>query len=281
MSAIHVLPLLLGLSALPVHAQHEHHQQPQPPRPAPVAKPAPAPGLPLPEPTAEERAAAFPDLDGMDMRGHMVEDPLIATLLVDQFEWQEASDASGMAWNLRGWLGTSNDRWWLRSEGERRRDATEHADVELLWGHPTGPWWDVVAGIRHDFGPDARDWVAIGVQGLAPYRFELEATAYFGPSGRTAIRADTEYDVLLTNRWILQPRLEVNLHGRDDRERGIGAGFTDAEFGLRLRYEVRREFAPYLGYAWSRKFGRTADFAESDGEAITERMWVAGIRFWL
>ena len=164
------MPLLLALAAMPLHAQHEHHQPP--PQPAPATKPSPAPASELPEPTAAERAAAFPDLGAMDMSDHMQEDPLIATLLVDQFEWQDAGDGAGLGWELRGWIGRSNDRVWLRSEGERRDGSTEHGDIELLWGRPTGPWWDVVAGVRHDIGDGpSRDWLAIGVQGLAPYKF--------------------------------------------------------------------------------------------------------------
>ena len=163
----------------------------------------------------------------------------------------------------------------------RRDGVTAHGDVELLWGRPRGPWWDVVAGIRHDIGDGpARYWLALGVQGMAPYKFEVEATAYLGPSGRTALRAEAEYDVLLTNRLVLQPSLEVELHGRDDPERGIGSGLSEGELGLRFRYEARREFAPYAGYVWSRKFGRTADFARTGGEHVADRMWVAGIRFW-
>lgn len=272
-------PLLLALLAAPAYAQHEHHQ----PAPPPAAeRPSPAPHPALPEPTAAERAAAFPDLGGMDMRDHMDEDPLVATLLFDQLEWRDAGgDADGLAWNLRGWIGGSHDRLWLRSEGERHDGATDEGDVELLWGRPLDAWWDVVAGVRHDIGHGpSRDWVAVGVQGLAPYKFEVEATAYLGTSGRTAFRAEAEYDVLLTNRLVLQPSLGVELHGRDDRERGIGAGLSEAELGLRLRYEFRRAFAPYAGIVWSRSFGRTAEFARADGGDGTERMWVAGVRFW-
>ena len=272
------LPALL-LAAAPAFAQHEHHQST--PTPSDAQRPSPAPRMPLPTPTAEERAAAFPDLGGMDMRDHMDEDPLVATLLFDQLEWRVSEHGEGLAWNLRGWIGGSRDRLWLRSEGERRDGNTAHGDIELLWGRPRGPWWDVVAGIRHDIGEGpTREWLAIGVQGMAPYKFEVEATAYLGPSGRTALRAEAEYEVLLTNRLVLQPSLEVELHGRDDRERGIGSGLSEGELGLRLRYEVRREFAPYAGYVWSRKFGKTAGFARAGGEQVADRMWVAGVRFW-
>ena len=239
---------------------------------------------PLPPPTAEERAAAFPDLHGMDMRDHMDEDPLVGMLQFDQLEWQDKADGSGnagLAWNLRGWLGGVDDRAWLRSEGERRDGRTEHGDVELLWGHATGPWWDRMVGLRHDFGEGRpRDWLAVGVQGLAPYKFEVAATAYAGQSGRLAARAEAEYELLLTNRLILQPKAEVDLYSKDDPENGIGRGLSSAEFGLRLRYEFRREFAPYFGYAWTRRFGETADLAQAAGAGRSEGRWVAGFRFW-
>lgn len=240
-----------------------------------------SPAHTLPPPTAEERAAAFPDLHGMDMRDHMDDDPLIGMLQFDHLEWQDDGDTAGLGWNLLGWLGRVDNRLWLRSEGERRDGHTEHGDVELLWGHATGPWWDALVGVRHDFGAGRpRDWAAFGVQGLAPYKFEVAATAYVGESGRLAARAEAEYELLLTNRLILQPKLEANLYSRDDPENGIGRGLSDAEFGLRLRYEFRREFAPYIGYVWSRRFGKTADIADAAGGGRSERQWVAGVRFW-
>lgn len=293
------------LVALPAFAQHEGHGLPQP-APPPVdhsqmdhsqhdmpvmdhskmdhssheRQNTSAPP-PLPPPTAEELATAFPDLHGMDMREHMDEDPLVGMLLFDQLEWQKNGDDAGLGWNLVGWLGHVNNRLWLRSEGERRDGRTEHGDIELLWGHATGPWWDAVVGVRHDFGAGRpRDWAAFGVQGLAPYKFEVAATAYVGESGRVAARAEAEYELLLTNRLILQPKLEVNLYSRADPENGIGKGLSDAAFGLRLRYEIRREFAPYVGYLWSRKFGDTATLAEAGGARRSEGQWVAGLRFW-
>lgn len=268
--------------ASPAFAQHEGHDMSQ----VPAAEHAPkktelSSPTPLPSPTAEERAAAFPDLHGMDMRDHMDDDPVIGMVQFDELEWRKNDGADTLAWNLRSWLGRVDDRLWLRSEGERRDGSTEHGDVELLWGHATGPWWDAMLGVRHDFGQGRpRDWAAFGVQGLAPYKFEVAATAYVGDSGRLAARAEAEYELLLTNRLILQPKLELNLYSRDDPENGIGQGLSGAEFGLRLRYEIRREFAPYLGYVWSRKFGATADMAEAAGGDRSEAQWVAGVRFW-
>ena len=212
------------------------------------------------------------------MSAHMQEDPLVASLRVDQLEAGQ-DDAIGLA--LRASLGGSYDRLLLRGEVEKPRHGRGHGNGELLWSHATGPWWDRVVGLRSDFGEGpSRQWLALGVVGLAPYKFEIEATGYLGASGRVAARVEAEYEVLLTNRWILQPQLEANLYGKDDAENGIGRGLSEAGFGLRLRHEFSPRFAPYLGYAWSRKFGATADLAEAAGEPASEHGWVAGLRFW-
>lgn len=242
--------------------------------------PSPASPAPLPPPTPAEVAAAFPDLHGMRMQDHMDDDPVLAALLFDRLE-HRSGDGDRTAWELEGWVGDLEHRAWLRSEGQRRDGRTQHGDVELFWGRPTGPWWDLLMGIRHDLGPGpSRDWLAFGVQGLAPYKFEVAATAYLGTGGRAALRAEAEYDVLLTNRLILQPRIEANLHARDDPARGLGRGLSDASLGLRLRYELTRRFAPYVGYEWQRSFGRTAGFGEAAGEPRSDAQWLAGVRFW-
>jgi copper resistance protein B len=217
---------LLAVVAFPAWAQHAHHEHPPataPAKPVPTdaATPASSASSPLsfPEPTAAERAAAFPaDLENMDMRAHMDDNPLVAVLRADQLEWR---DDDSLGWNVRAAIGRNFDKLLLRSEGERADGDTEHADAELLWSHATGPWWDRVLGIRHDVGNGgpSRTWAALGVQGLAPYMFELEATAYVGESGRLAARFEGEYELLLTNRLILQPKLEADLYSRRSRKR--------------------------------------------------------------
>ena len=167
-----------------------------------------------------------------------------------------------------------------RSEGERTHGKI-NASLEALWGKPVDAWWDVLAGVRHDSGHGpARDWLAVGVQGLAPYKFEVQATAYLGSGGRSKLQTEAEYELLLTNKLILQPRIEASVYGRNDPARGIGAGLSETSAGLRLRYEIRREVAPYIGYAWAQKHGRTADLAKAAGGSANESGWVAGLRFW-
>ena len=150
-----------------------------------------------------------------------------------------------------------------------------------MYGRAFSRWWEVVAGIRQDFRPaDPQTWAAVGIQGLAPYWFEVEATAYVGESGKTAVRLETEYELLVTNRLILQPLIEVNLFGKSDPARGIGAGLSTTEIGLRARYEFRRELAPYVGVTWNRKYGRTADYATAAGDAVSGARLVLGARLW-
>lgn len=253
---------------------------------APSAKPAGpvdrtqtdhAPVTPIPPITEADRAAAFPDV-----AGHAVHDDAVNYLvLFNQLEWQNADESNALSWDAKAWIGGDLNRLWLRAEGEREGGRTGESEAHVLYGRSVARWWDVVAGIRQDFRPGpSQSWAAIGVQGLAPYKFEVEATAYLGESGQTAARLEAEYELLLTNRLILQPLVELNFHGEDDPRRGVGSGLSTAEAGLRLRYEVRREFAPYVGITWSRAYGKTADFAELDGEDVDDTRLVAGLRIW-
>lgn len=214
---------------------------------------------------------------GMDMRDSM---PL-GMLRFDQLEAFHGKDGNGQAWELQGWYGGDSDKLWLRSEGERSRGRIQDGDAELLWSHAVAAFWDTQLGLRQDLGEGpARRWAAFGIQGLAPYWFELAATAYLGPSGRTATRLRADYELLFTQRLILQPEFELNAYGRSDPARRLGSGLSDARLGLRLRYEVRRQFAPYLGVVWTRRFGGTAAFARDHRQAIFDRQWVAGVRIW-
>ncbi|POA30622.1 copper resistance protein B [Pseudomonas sp. GW456-12-1-14-TSB6] len=232
---------------------------------------------PIPALTNADRAAVF-----TSHAGHQVHDSAINTyFLADKLEWQDADDASTLAWDLSGWIGGDIDRLWLRSEGERSNGKTEDAEVQALWGHAISPWWDMVTGVRQDFKPGApQTWAAFGLQGMALYNFEAEATAFLGENGQSAVRLEGDYDILLTNRLILQPTAELNVYGKNDPQRGIGSGLANTEAGLRLRYEIRREFAPYIGVTWNRTYGNTADYAREEGEDRSEARLVLGVRLW-
>ena len=235
------------------------------------------PRTPIPVVTDADRAAAVPPPSD-----HPVHDNSIQHYVVfDRLEAWDADPGTGLEWEGQGWIGTDLNRLWLRSEGEHVDGRTESANLEVLYGRSISRWWDLVAGVRHDFKPGAsQDFAAIGVMGLAPYKFEVEATGYIGQSGQTAARFEVEYETLLTNRLILQPLVEVNFHGQSDERRGIGSGLSTAEAGLRLRYEITRQFAPYIGVIHERAFGRTADFRRNVGDGIDGTRIVAGIRIW-
>ncbi|WP_326519854.1 copper resistance protein B [Xanthomonas arboricola] len=235
------------------------------------------PRTPIPEPTAEEIAAAFAPL-----QHHAMHAPGINHyVLLDRLEAFDTTRGSGQDWEARAWIGGDIDRLWLRSEGERQDGRTQAASVEAFYGHAISPWWDLLVGARQDIGADEhRSWAAFGVQGLAPYKFETEATLYVGSGSRAALRLEGEYEVLLTNRLILQPRVEADIALTDDGRRGVGSGLEQVEVGLRLRYEITRRFAPYIGWVHSRSFGDTARRAAIDDEPARDSRFVAGLRIW-
>jgi len=200
-------------------------------------------------------------------------------VLIDQLEWGEASGAGDFDWNAQAWYGGDYNKLWLKTEGERLEGETQDARVELLWDRVFSRWWSAQTGVRHDFGDGpSRDWLALGVEGLAPYFFGIEATAYVGDAGRTAARLRLQYELLFSQRLILQPEFEVNAYGKDDPERGIGSGVSDFQLALRLRYEIRREFAPYIGVDWMRRLGSTADYARAAGQSTDDLWAVLGVR---
>jgi copper resistance protein B len=239
-----------------------------------------SPREPIPVLTDADRAAAFADAGGHEAHD-MHDEDIHSFVLLDRLEAWNADEGAGLEWEAQAWIGSDLNRLWLRSEGERVDGHTEAADLEVLYGRSIARWWDLVAGVRHDFKPGAsQDFAAIGVVGLAPYKFEVAATAYIGESGQTAARAEIEYETLLTNRLILQPLVEINLYGQNDPRRGIGSGLSTVEAGLRLRYEFTRKFAPYIGVVHERAFGRTADLRRDEGEDTSDTRFVAGLRIW-
>ena len=232
----------------------------------------------IPPISDEDRAAAFPQLNSQ----HTVHDDGIHYyVLFNQLEWQGGDGSSTGAWDTNGWIGRDVNRLWFRTEGEAEEGDLGETQAHVLFGRAIHRWWDLVGGVRHDFGPGPnRTWAAVGIQGLAPYWFEVEATAYLGASGRTHFRVETEYELLLTNRMVLQPLVEFEIYGKSDPERGMGSGLSSGEGGLRLRYELRRELAPYIGVTWRRKFFGTADLAEAAGEDAGAAKLALGVRVW-
>lgn len=234
-----------------------------------------APRTPLRPITDADRRAAFPPLPG-----HQVHDQQVNwAVIVEQLEYQNFESSSALNWNATAWIGGDIDRLWLRTEGEREQGVTHKAELQALWGHAISPWWELVGGLRQDFKPaTGQTWAAFGIQGMPLYGLELEATAYVGERQQTALRLESSYAILLTNRWILEPSLEANFYGRNDASRDQGSGLADSEIGLRLRYEITRGFAPYLGVSFNRSYGNAAEQIRDDQGDIGQTRLVAGVR---
>jgi len=205
----------------------------------------------------------------------------MGVLRVNRLERVRSNENIHSNYDIQGMFGRDYDQLIFMAEGEVADGKLQEARTELLWGHALATFWNAHLGLRHDSGtmPD-QQWLTAGVQGLAPYWFEVNATAYVGKHGRSAIRLDAEYDLLLTQKLILQPRLEANLYGKQDELRALGSGLSDLVAGMRLRYEIRREFAFYIGVERHEKFGRTAEYARAAGLHTHENRAVVGVRFW-
>ncbi len=203
------------------------------------------------------------------------------TVKFDQLEWRNTDRGAASVWDGEAWYGGDYNKVLVRSEGERLTGTTSSASVELLWDRIVSRWWSLQAGARNDFGEGpSRSWAALGLEGTAPYGFETQATVYFGEQGRAAVRLKTEYDLYLTQRLIARPKIEANFYSKADPLRRIGAGLSDLELGLRVRYEIRREFAPYVGLNWARLFGTTSDLARASGQGAGDLEFVAGLKIW-
>jgi copper resistance protein B len=205
-------------------------------------------------------------------------------LLVDHLERARSTDGTtATAWETDAWWGSDIDKLWLRSEGEKGDDGTRDARAELLWNRAFATFWDWRLGVRDDFGSGpTRQWAAFGVQGLAPYWFDLDATLYADKQGRTAARFEASYDLRFTQRLILTSDLELNFYGKNDPNRDVHAGLSDGEFGLRLRYEFSRRLAPYLGVNWSYRHDDQPLWPTPHRNLpANELSWLLGVRFWL
>lgn len=203
-------------------------------------------------------------------------------LVVERLETQLGDDGSDYAWDAQGWYGGDIDRLWIKTEGEQSfGEAAQQGELQALWSHAFTPWFDLQAGLRYDWRPEPeRAYVVLGVQGLMPYRFELDAALFLSDEGDASARFEAGYDLLLTQRLVLQPRAEVEVALREVPELRVGSGIGNLELGLRLRYEVAPELAPYAGIHWERRLGETADLARRAGAGTHDLFMVAGVKFW-
>lgn len=194
-------------------------------------------------------------------------------------QWYEGDVAT--QYDVKAWYGGDFVRLVLKAEGEVNESRLEEARTELLWSSALTSFWDMQIGLRQDSGDGPnRTWLAGGFSGLAPYWFEVDATAYLSDSGRGALRVEVDYDLLLTQKWIIQPRVEATYFTKADPDRGIGDNLSSVNAGLRLRYEVVPEFAPYIGVEWQNLYGKTKSLATEEGEEVASTRFVAGLKFW-
>ena len=232
---------------------------------------------PAPQPSGK-LAPTLPDL------GSPVGDnQTFAHALLNQFEGRTNGPNNELRWDAEGWIGTDTNRLWLKSEGFSNNGTVSDGDHEALYDRPIPHmrYFDAQVGVRADLdsGP-TRTWAAVGIEGLAPYRFEFAPTLYIRGGGHVAGRVSGSYDLLLTQRWIVQPEAELNFYSKDDPSRQIGSGLSDLDTGVRLRYEVSRKFAPYIGFAYSGKYGNTAGYSRQAGETTSDHRFVFGLRLW-
>ena len=211
-----------------------------------------------------------------------VGDMRVYRVLVDQLETRIGEGRDGYRWDAEGWYGGDINKLWIKTEGEGGfSQKPEAVEVQALWSRAITPWFDAQAGLRYDFRPDPeRAHLVLGVQGLVPYFFELDAAAFLSDEGDVTARIEAEYDQLITQRLILQPRAELSLAAHEVEEIGLGSGFTNIEAGVRLRYEFTPEFAPYIGVEYERSLGQTADFAREEGEEVDALHFLVGLRVW-
>jgi copper resistance protein B len=213
----------------------------------------------------------------------IADDRRYANVFFDQFEGRLAN-GSYFRWDGQGWVGDDFNKLWLKTEGRYNADGrglVSDGDQELLYSRPVSTYFDAQVGVRSDIDSlRNRTWAAFGVEGLSWGFWNLGLTGYASDGGHFAFRSNASYDVYITQRLVLQPQMETNIYSKADRGREIGSGLSDIDSGLRLRYEFTREFAPYVGVAYQRFFGGTADYRRRAGEGSGDLRALTGLRFW-
>lgn len=220
-------------------------------------------------------------LAGTPVQAEKMDDQLFTLVKIDQLEYRQQDGNDLLVWEGQGRIGNDEHKLTLKTEGEYERNADkfESAEIQLLYQRMISDFFDAQIGIRQDIKPDpSRTYGVIGINGLAPQWFETDASLFVSNKGDSSLRLEAEYDILFTQRLVLEPSAELDIAFSDDRPTGVGRGLSKLELGLRLRYEFTREFAPYVGINWERKIGKTADFASEEGEDTNVFSLVAGVR---
>ena len=218
----------------------------------------------------------------VEWAGSMLDPQVFTFVQAERLEGRTSGGEKGYLLDLQGWVGTDTSKFWGKAEGEGVIGGqVEGVEVQALYSRMISPFFDLQLGVRQDIASDvSRTHVVIGVQGLAPYWFEVEAAAFISHTGDVTARLETEYELLLTQRLVLQPRTALDFAFQEVEALGLGGGLSSAEAGLRLRYEIRREFAPYIGVSWRKVVGGTVDGPRSAGQRPSEMSFLAGVRMW-
>jgi copper resistance protein B len=213
----------------------------------------------------------------------VTDNSVLYSIRFDQLEGRTNGPDNSFRWDGAGWIGSDMNRLWVKSEAFVAKGVISDGIHEALYDRPIPHmrYFDAQVGVRADLdsGP-GREWAALGIQGLAPYFFEFAPTLYIRDGGHVAGRITGSYDLLVTQRWIVQPEAELNFYSKDDPARGIGSGFSDMDAGIRLRYEISRKFAPYIGFTYDGKYGGTAVYARQSRETTSDATFAFGLRVW-
>jgi copper resistance protein B len=232
-------------------------------------------------PPTENEPAPPPGINAGGAVQPVMDQKILAHAIFSQLEGRSNGSNTEFRWEGQGWAGTDYDKLWIKSEGTLSNGAVDDGQQQFLYSRAVTTYFDLQGGLRSDIDSrPARNWAAFGIQGLAPYFFDLEVTGFVSGQGHLAAKLEASYDLLLTQRLILQPQIELNVYSKGDPARLIGAGFSDIDTGLRLRYEIDRQFAPYIGVVYEGKFGQTANFARRAGESTGDVRVAFGIRVW-
>lgn len=289
MKRIILLVLLPGIAVMPAVAQDPHAGHVMPP-PKPAAETGTGAELPVgnaPPPAAILDSAVDPfyGTAPMDRARVILSDEhggaAVSKVMANILEYAELDEGSGYRWDLEAWYGGDIDRFAFKTEGEGTwSGGATIVETQALYSRAIGRYTDLQAGVRYDFEPEGRAYATVSVESLLPYWFEVEAAAFLSDHGDAFGRLEASHDLRFTQRLILQARMELELAAQDAPDSGIGSGVSSAELGLRLRYDIRREFSPYIGVNFERAFGQTADFARAAGEDDAETSFVMGLRAW-
>jgi copper resistance protein B len=232
-------------------------------------------------PPAQGQPQLMPGMEPVGAVQPVMDQPILAHVIFSQLEGRFNGANTEFRWEGQGWVGTDYDKLWIKSEGTLSKGALDDGQQQFLYGRAITTYFDLQGGLRSDIDSrPTRNWAAFGIQGLAPYFFDLEVTGFVSGQGHLAAKLEASYDLLLTQQLILQPQVEFNIYSKGDPARLVGAGFSDIDTGLRLRYEFSRKFAPYIGVVYEGKFGQTANFARRAGESTGDVRFVAGLRVW-